>query len=92
MIDTIAVVTIVAGALTQGASAPQVIKTIRSKKTRDISLHFILQLLAGLSMWAIYGILNQDPYFLAWNTVGMSLWSILLFKKLQNMRNKTDHK
>lgn len=86
----IEIVTACATIATNSSSMPQVIKTIKSRKTRDLSLPFMLQLLCGLSLWCVYGILRQDMIFLAGNIAGMTLWIILLFMKLRNMRAHKD--
>ena len=55
-----------AGALTSVAAVPQVIKTLRSRHVRDISIWQPLLLAFGVALWMFYGILIADvPLILA---------------------------
>jgi MtN3 and saliva related transmembrane protein len=56
----------VAGAFTSVASIPQVVKTLKSRHVRDISVWQPLLLAFGVALWMIYGILINDlPLILA---------------------------
>lgn len=56
----------VAGTLTSVAAIPQVIKTMKSRHVRDISLLQPLFLAVGVALWMVYGILIHDvPLILA---------------------------
>jgi MtN3 and saliva related transmembrane protein len=56
----------VAGILTSIASIPQVIKTLKSRHVRDISVWQPLLLAFGVGLWMVYGILISDlPLILA---------------------------
>ena len=57
---------LVAGTLTSLASIPQVIKTLKTRHVRDISVWQPLLLSFGVALWMIYGILINDfPLILA---------------------------
>ena len=57
---------LVAGTLTSVAAIPQVIKTLRTRHVRDISIWQPLLLAFGVALWMIYGILINDlPLILA---------------------------
>lgn len=57
---------ITAGVLTSIAMIPQLIKVIREKNVKDISLVMLLILISGLSLWVWYGILkNELPIILS---------------------------
>jgi len=43
------------GALITVALLPQVLKSWKSKSTKDISIPWMLLYLAGLSLWIVYG-------------------------------------
>jgi MtN3 and saliva related transmembrane protein len=63
---TPATVGYIAGTLTSIASIPQVIKTLRSRHVRDISIWQPLLLAFGVALWMIYGILiNDTPVIVA---------------------------
>jgi len=57
---------LVAGTLTSVAAIPQVIKTLRSRNVRDISVWQPLMLAFGVALWMMYGFLINDlPLILA---------------------------
>lgn len=57
---------LVAGTLTSIASIPQVIKTLKTRHVRDISIWQPLLLAFGVALWMVYGILINDlPLILA---------------------------
>ncbi|MDU0459410.1 MAG: SemiSWEET transporter [Geobacteraceae bacterium] len=51
---------LVAGTLTSLAAIPQVVKTLRSRHVRDISVWQPLLLSIGVALWMVYGILIGD--------------------------------
>jgi len=73
----------VAATLTTAAFVPQVIKTHKTKHTKDLSLIMFVLLSFGLFLWIIYGFaLGSFPVITA-NiiTLGMSLY--LLYLKIK---------
>lgn len=57
---------LVAGTLTSIASIPQVVKTLKTRHVRDISVWQPLLLAFGVALWMVYGILIHDlPLILA---------------------------
>ena len=57
---------LVAGTLTSIAAIPQVIKTLKTRHVRDISIWQPLLLAFGVALWMMYGILINDlPLILA---------------------------
>ena len=57
---------LVAGTLTSIASIPQVVKTLKTRHVRDISVWQPLLLAFGVALWMVYGILINDlPLILA---------------------------
>jgi len=57
---------LLAGTLTSVAAIPQVVKTLRTRHARDISIWQPLLLAFGVALWMIYGILIHDlPLILA---------------------------
>lgn len=51
---------LVAGTLTSLAAIPQVIKTLKTRHVRDISIWQPLLLSIGVALWMFYGILIND--------------------------------
>jgi MtN3 and saliva related transmembrane protein len=72
---------LIAGALTTLAFIPQVIKTWKSRHTRDISLGMFAIFSVGVFLWLLYGIrIGAMPIILA-NVVTLVLaLTILVFK------------
>ncbi len=60
---------IVASIFTATASIPQLIKIIKNKEAKDISLLMITVLILGLATWIIYGILKEDVIIIVANTI-----------------------
>ncbi len=64
---------IAAGICTAISLLPQLIKIIREKEARNISLFYLVILLAGLSLWIWYGVLKDDLPIIATNVVSLAL-------------------
>ena len=65
-INYIAIIGLIAGTCTTISFLPQVIKTIKIKETKDISISMYIVLATGILLWMIYGILIKDlPVILA---------------------------
>ncbi len=75
----------VAGTLTTAAFVPQVIKTLRSGQTRDISLVMWLSFCAGVALWLIYGIVLGAWPIIAANVPTLGLAGIILTIKIRNL-------
>jgi MtN3 and saliva related transmembrane protein len=74
----------IAGILTTFAYLPQVIKILRHKGTKDISLGMYVMLCTGIGCWMLYGIgLGSWPIILA-NAVTLALAGIILTSKIRN--------
>lgn len=72
-----------AAVLTTVAYLPQTLKTIKTKKTDDISLGMYLLMLTGVVAWLVYGIkLNSYPMMMA-NSITLSLVIIILVLKIR---------
>jgi len=74
----------IAGVLTTLAYLPQVLKILRHKGTKDISLGMYVMLCTGIGCWILYGIgLRSSPIILA-NAVTLALAGIILVAKIRN--------
>lgn len=72
---------LVASILVSLAYVPQVIKTVRTRKTRDLSALWISVLCFGLFLYTLYGlILHNIPIILS-SLAGFILTAILLVYK-----------
>lgn len=63
------------------STVPQIRKSLKSKKTDDVSKWLIISLIGGLSLWIFYGILKGDIIIVVANAIGVSLNLFLLFLK-----------
>lgn len=74
---------VVAATLTSAAGAPQIIKSWKTKSTKDLSLVMIIQFLAGVTLWTIYGIIRKDVAILYAQGVAYIFYVSLLVLKLR---------
>jgi len=72
-----------AASLTTIAFLPQVIKTIRLKKTDEISLVMYLLFCLGLLFWLIYGLMITNIPLIIANGITLILATIILFFKIK---------
>ncbi|WP_367343850.1 SemiSWEET family sugar transporter [Methanomethylovorans sp.] len=75
-----------AGTLTTLAFAPQLLKALRTKSTKDISLLMLFCSTTGMILWLYHGLLVKDMALVLANSVSVALASTLLAYKL-----KKDH-
>lgn len=73
----------IGGLLTTSSLIPQIIRVIKLKSAREISLIFNTSMLIGIIVWLAYGAILKLTPILIWNTIGLILTSILLFAKLR---------
>ena len=81
--DTTTILGLAAATLTTAAFLPQVIKTWRTRQTRDISLGMFLILCLGICLWLVYGILRDDLPLILANAVTLALAGTILVLKLK---------
>jgi MtN3 and saliva related transmembrane protein len=74
---------LVAASLTTIAYVPQVVKTWKSRSSKDLSLKMLLTFCAGIILWLIYGVLEKDTPIIAANSVTLLLACTLLFFKFR---------
>jgi MtN3 and saliva related transmembrane protein len=73
---------LVAGVLTTGCWLPQLVRSWRTRSTRDFSWLYLIVLTVGVSLWAIYGILRADIVIMLANLVTVCFLLFLLVIKL----------
>ena len=71
---------------TVASTVPQIKKALRTKDTEDVSIRFLLVLIAGLSLWVIYGIGRSDIVIVIGNSIGVSLNIFMLVLKVKYSR------
>ena len=77
------IVGIVAGALSCTTFLPQVIKTYKSKSTKDVSLAMFVIAAVSTTLWLIYGILISSFSLTFTNAIVLLLSIIMLYLKLK---------
>lgn len=83
-LDWTTLIGLVAAICTTCSFLPQVIKILRTKRTKDVSLLMYTILSTGLFLWLIYGfILGDLPLILA-NTVSFTLSMCVLVLKVRH--------
>lgn len=71
-----------AGSLVAFALFPQLIRTWKTKSTKDISVLWTLILMAGLSLWATYAVVNKIAPLAIFATIEFSMATTLFIFKL----------
>jgi MtN3 and saliva related transmembrane protein len=77
------VIGILATFFTLWSTVPQIRKSLRTKKTDDVSKWLIISLITGLSLWLLYGVTEGDTIIIGANSIGVSLNVFLLILKLK---------
>ena len=88
MIDIlITFIGLLATVFTVASTVPQIKKALKTKDTEDVSIRFLLVLIAGLSLWVIYGIGKNDIVIIIGNAIAVALNSFMLILKIIYSRN-----
>lgn len=74
---------IAAGVFTSTSLMPQLIKMIKEKSAKEISVVMILVLMTGLSLWVYYGSLKDDWPIIITNAFAVSVNIAILFFKFK---------
>ena len=77
------VIGIFATFFTLWSTVPQIRKSLRTRKTDDVSKWLIVSLITGLSLWVLYGVTKGDIIIICANSIGVSLNVFLLILKLK---------
>lgn len=78
------IVGLMAAFLTTVAFLPQVVHTIRTRSTHDISLRMYSLYTAGIFLWLVYGLFLHDLPLIASNTITFVLSGTILGLKLRH--------
>lgn len=81
--DYIIFIGLVAGALTTISILPQIIRTLKLRETRDLSLLWCVALFTGVSLWLVYGILIWDVPIIIANFICSILTFTVLYLKIK---------
>lgn len=78
---------LVAGICTTIAVIPQIRKAWNSKKVEDVSPGMFAILIAGVSLWVVYGITQNDLPIIATNGVSLGLNSVMAYLMIKYKDN-----
>jgi len=68
----------VAATLTSFGFVPQIVKMWQTKSVRDVSPITLLQMVAGVALWIVYGVHLKDPVVIIANVVSLSTLAITI--------------
>jgi len=77
--ETEKIIGLAAACLTMFSFLPQIIKTLRIKSSKDVSVVMLLQLSLGVSLWIVYGVYRKDPVIILANIVTLVSLITLVF-------------
>ena len=69
--------------LTTASFLPQVLHTIKTRSTKDISLRMYSSYTVGIFLWLVYGLAMRDVPLIASNAVTLLLSATILILKLR---------
>lgn len=82
-----------AGMLTTFSASPQLYYSYTTKDVKSLNLAFMSMLIAGLSLWAIYGMVINSLPIIIFNAIGVMLWIPLFWMKIMSgKKDKNDAK
>jgi len=81
--DWLLVLGLTAAVFTTSAGIPQLIKAIKTKSTKDLSLGMFIILSIGVLLWLIYGIITKDAPIIVANAIALVGSLSLLVLKLK---------
>ena len=82
--DWTTLIGLIAAICTTSSFLPQMTKTLKSKRTKDISLLMYAILATGLFLWLVYGLILRDYPLILANGISFSLAMCVLFLKIKH--------
>lgn len=79
----ITIIGMAAACLTTFSYIPQMIKVIKTKRTKDISVIMYFAIMAGISLWLIYGICLKDLPMILANGISLIFTGTIFILKLK---------
>lgn len=81
------IIGLIAGIITSVAALPQVVKTIKTGSTRDLSLWQPALLTIGVALWLVYGLQIGDMPLVIMNILPLGANITLTIMKLRENRH-----
>jgi MtN3 and saliva related transmembrane protein len=82
-LDTPRIIGLLAGILTTSSLLPQLIRTLKTKSAKDLSLGMFLLFVLGIVCWLTYGIMVGEWPIIAANVITLVMAVILLVCKIK---------
>jgi len=83
MAEWVSLLGLAAGTCTTMSFVPQVVKSWKTKETKDLSGAMIVLVVIGMGMWLTYGILTKDLPIILANAVSLILTITMLVIKIR---------
>jgi MtN3 and saliva related transmembrane protein len=83
MVSMTTMIGLLAAFCTTVSYIPQVRKIWQTGRTGDLSLKTFSLLAAGIALWVVYGVLQQDPVIVLANAITLLLLANILYFKLR---------
>jgi len=77
------IVAYIAGTLVISSLLPQIIKSWKTKSTRDLSLWRAIIYVVGVSLWLVYGILILNAPLIVINIISLVFAGFVLYLKVK---------
>ncbi len=81
---------LIAGVFTSISQLPQLIKTIKEKEAKNLSLGMMITLIAGVSLWIYYGFMKNDFPIIATNIFSDIVNVTLLFVSIKYKKKEAE--
>ncbi len=86
--DTVVLLGLIAGSVTSIGFIPQLIRGYRTKELKDVSYFMPAILAVGMTLWFLYGVLNEALPIIVANAFGIGCSLVLLvMKKMYSPRS-----
>ncbi len=79
-----------AGFCTTVAFIPQVIRSVKTRSTKDISLLMLVLFATGLTLWTIYGLCEDRPPIVAANVITLVFVCVLFWLRIRYGASKSE--
>jgi MtN3 and saliva related transmembrane protein len=85
-VDRSTLIGLFAAVCTTSSYVPQLKKCWDTGQADDLSLKMFLILSAGIGLWVVYGIMQQDPVIILANAISLCFLAGILYFKMKGRR------
>ncbi len=82
MMDSTTLLGLIGGTLTTSSFVPQVMKALKTRSTKDVSLWMFIMLSAGILIWIIYGFMIGSLPVIISNIISLFFAGFILVYKI----------